>query len=294
MRRVITGLLATGLLAAGVLLLVGCTKDGPAPARPDAASDVSHAGVGHVHGLGVNPRDGSLYAATHTGLFRIPADGPAERIADRWQDTMAFTVVGPDHFLSSGHPDLRDFRAGTLPAQLGLMESTDAGLTWQPRSLLGAADFHVLHAAHGRIYGYDSTGGAVRVSADGITWEIRSRFALWDMAVSPTAPDRLLTTTERGLQRSEDGGRTWTVLNTPTLGLLAWATGETVWAVAPAGVVYQSVDGGNEWTARGGVQGSPQALLVVGDILYVAVEGQGVLQSEDGGTTWRLRYRLSE
>ncbi|MBW3550306.1 MAG: alanine:cation symporter family protein [Proteobacteria bacterium] len=33
---------------------------------------------------------------------------PAERIGDRRQDTMGFTVVGPRRYLGSGHPDLRD------------------------------------------------------------------------------------------------------------------------------------------------------------------------------------------
>ncbi|MDQ3275042.1 MAG: exo-alpha-sialidase, partial [Actinomycetota bacterium] len=61
-------------------------------------------GVVHVHGLGINPKDGALFVATHTGVFRIPESGQAVRIADRWQDTMGFTVVGPDHFLASGHP----------------------------------------------------------------------------------------------------------------------------------------------------------------------------------------------
>jgi hypothetical protein len=66
-------------------------------------------GVIHVHGLGINPRDGALYAATHTGLFVI-RDGAATRAANHYQDNMGFTVLGPDHFIGSGHPDLRDQR----------------------------------------------------------------------------------------------------------------------------------------------------------------------------------------
>ncbi len=65
---------------------------------------------------------------------------------------MGFTVVGPDHFLGSGHPDGRD----DLPPFLGLIESTDAARTWEPVSLLGEADFHVLEASGRRVYGFGS------------------------------------------------------------------------------------------------------------------------------------------
>lgn len=52
-----------------------------------------------------------------------------------------FTVVGPDTFLGSGHPDLQSARAGQ-PGRLGLIESTDGGATWTILSLAGEVDFH--------------------------------------------------------------------------------------------------------------------------------------------------------
>jgi hypothetical protein len=52
---------------------------------------------------------------------------------------MGFTIVGPDSFLSSGHPDGRD----RLPSFLGLIRSDDGGRSWRPVSLLGERDFHV-------------------------------------------------------------------------------------------------------------------------------------------------------
>jgi hypothetical protein len=100
-------------------------------------------GVSHVHGLGVNPADGTVYVATHTGTFRLTADGKAERVGDSYQDTMGFTVAGPDRFLGSGHPDAEGFRRGQ-PPRLGLIESTDAGVNWTSLSLSGEVDFHGL------------------------------------------------------------------------------------------------------------------------------------------------------
>ncbi len=118
----------------------------------------------HGHGLGVNPADGSLFIATHTGLFRAgPNSRKAVRIVDRFQDTMGFSIVGPNRFLGSGHPDAREQKP---PPLLGLIESADAGKTWTPISLLGEADFHVLRSAGARVYGYDASNDRLLASAD--------------------------------------------------------------------------------------------------------------------------------
>ena len=112
-----------------------------------------------MHGLGINPADGSLIVATHYGSFRIPVgQNEATRIGGDYQDTMGFTVEGPNHFLGSGHPDLAGMRAGQ-PAQLGLIESTDAGETWTALSLSGEVDFHGLAFAHDQVYGWDAGTG---------------------------------------------------------------------------------------------------------------------------------------
>jgi hypothetical protein len=92
-----------GLVAVPLLVWVLARAGNEEPGRVHPAEGP---GVAHVHGLGVNPSDGSLYVATHTGTFRIPEEGQAERIGASYQDTMGFTVAGPDRFLGSGHPDV--------------------------------------------------------------------------------------------------------------------------------------------------------------------------------------------
>jgi hypothetical protein len=256
-----------------------------------APADFPEPGIAHVHGLGVDPADGTLYAATHFGLFRLPEDGSeATRVANRYQDTMGFTVVGPNSFLGSGHPDFRE----DLPPRLGLIESTDAGQSWQPLSLRGEADFHALHAAHGNVYGYEAGTGQFMVSSDRENWETRSTFALRDFAVSPGDPDTVLATTGRGLVRSTDGGRTWTPVRAPTLVVLAWDAADRLYGVAPDGTVHFSPDGGASWVERGSAGGPPEAVTVDtrdgAEVLYVAVSGRGILQSTDGGRTFTTRY----
>ncbi|RBY84450.1 F510_1955 family glycosylhydrolase [Blastococcus sp. TF02A-30] len=247
----------------------------------------------HVHGLGVDPADGMLYAASHYGLFRVPEDGDAERVADRYQDTMGFTVAGPNTFVGSGHPDLQE---PDLPTHLGLIRSTDAGETWDIVSLGGEVDFHALRVAHGRIYGWDSTTGRLLVSADeGWTWDTRSTLDLRDLAVHPEDPEVLLATTEQGLLRSGDGGRTWTAVPTaPGVTVLAWPATSSLYGVTPDGAVHESPDGGTTWTEQGSVQAEPEALLVDNrdgvESIYLAVSPATILVSTDGGASFTTRY----
>jgi len=273
------------LVAAVALAVRAASRDGDA-AGGLTAVEGDDPGVEHVHGLGVDPADGTLYAATHYGLFRIPASGKAQRVANRYQDTMGFTVVGPNQFLGSGHPD---FREKDLPPRLGLIETTDAGQTWAKVSLLGEADFHTLHAAHGAVYGYDSAGRFM-VSADKKTWETRSTVQMRDFAVSPTSRDVVLATTEAGLQRSADGGRTFSRVDAPPLLLLAWPSDTRLLGVTPAGEVLSSRDGGTAWTLRGRLDGSPEA-FVAADAQLIAATESGIYMSDDDGRTWTLRFR---
>ena len=188
---------ACALAAIGALLVISACG---APADPigDAAEDV---GPEHVHGLGLNPADGSLYVATHTGMFRMPPGSQeAKRVGDHLQDTMGFAVVGPDRFLGSGHPDLRD----DLPPLLGLIESSDAGRSWESVSLLGNADFHALRVDGPQVVGYDASGGRLMVSSDrGRTWRSSSPPAAFaDVVVDPANPRRLVAASADGLMTS--------------------------------------------------------------------------------------------
>ena len=287
---VVGAVVALGLVATGIAL--SRDGNGHGQAHPGlAAGDFPEPGVLHVHGLGVDPADGTLYAATHSGLFRIPEQGAATRVANRYQDTRGFTVAGPGTFLGSGHPDLRE----DLPSRLGLIRSTDAGETWTALSLQGQADFHALRAAHGRVYGFDATSGAFMVSEDGRRWQTRSRVALRDVVVSPSAPDVLLATAREGLVRSVDGGRTWTpVRKAPAHVVLAWPAASSLYGVAADGTLHHSADGGVTWQARGGVGGQPEAMAVDAredrETVFVAVAGRGILASTDGGRTFVTRY----
>lgn len=241
------------------------------------------AAMEHVHGLGVDPEVGTLYAGTHYGLFRLPENGDGTRVADRVQDFMGFTVAGPEHFLASGHPG----EGQDGPGSVGLIESDDAGETWQQLSLSGEADFHALEYRHGRVYGLNSMTGQLLASTDMKSWDELSRTPIADFAVSPQEPEVLIATTEQGLAHSTDGGRNFeTVSSAPLMVFVSWAEDGTLAGVTPDGVVYTAADPAGAWSERGTLDGQPEALTAQSaSEIYAAANGV-VLLSSDGGRTF--------
>jgi len=273
-----------------VVAVVAARSDSPQPA------DVEEAELVHVHGLGIDPIDGTLLAATHHGLFRIPTEGTPVRVGDRRPDLMGFTVVGPASFLASGHPEItdEDLRVPGKPPLLGLVESTDGGARWRPLSLLGEADFHALTHAHGRVYGHDAASERFLVSADGRQWEERSMLAnmLTSVAVSPTDPDRVVAGTGDGHLVSGDGGRTWSLDGQVALAALAWDAGTAeLWGISPDGTLWASTDG-SAWTQQGRVDGRIEALYAADGELWTATT-EGIFHSVDGAATWSVVHRPS-
>ena len=268
------------LLAA--VALTACSSQSSSEVANSTGADLD--GMGHVHGLGVDPADGALYIATHMGVFREQEEG-FTRVADRWQDTMAFTVVGPRHFLASGHPDLAE---KDLPSHLGLIESTDAAETWQPVSLQGASDFHALDTSGDRIVGYDSVTGALATTTDRQRWQVVDQDVYSDVAVDPRNSDRVLATTPKGQVLEYDARRMSSrpaQAQTPPLLLLDWVEEGQVVGATAGGEIHASADGGATWSPVSSVDGTLHALDAVPGAWHVATS-DGVFRSTDQGGAW--------
>lgn len=281
---------STGVAVAVAIAVVMAVRsaDGPSAAEGPRAAY----GVSHVHGLGVDPGDEALLVATHHGLFRIAAGASAaEPIGATLQDTMGFTIVGPGRYFASGHPDLPGRDAGQ-PAQLGLIETNDAGQTWASLSLSGEADLHAISYAHDQVYGWDAGSGRFMVSADGLAWDNRSTTDLYSFAVDPADADHILAAGPQGLVESADGGRVWLPTSGPSLVALSWHRTFGLWGLDAAGTVYQSL--GADWLPVGRLAAVPQVLLAAADGLYAAVEERSdgvtsIYRSADG-EEWTVVY----
>jgi hypothetical protein len=255
-----------------------------APTPVDAPPVTVAAEWGHVHNLLL---DGDrLLLGTHEGLWEQRPGQPPVLLSDAAFDVMGLASDGTA-LLASGHPAPDQ----QLPADLGLLRSTD-GRQWQQVSLLGEVDFHRLSAAGEVVVGLSAHDGALLRSQDsGASWTNLGTPPLYDVAVDPADPRRLLGTTTQGVVSSADGGATFArEQDAPLLALLAW-TDTALYGVAPDGVVHSSTDGGSTWQPLGASGGPPEALAADGSRVAVLVGGT-VLESDDGGRTFRPRLVL--
>ena len=281
------------LLAVAALALAGCGDGGMAQSGDSGATAMgehaSGAAFGHVHGLGINPSDGALFIATHGGLFRAAAgDAQARQVGKSQQDLMGFTVLGPNQFVASGHPD----PAAGGPSSLGLVRSDDAGRAWSQVSLLGEADFHVLRAAGQTIYGFDQSRGLMVSTNGGRSWQTRTPPAqLIDLAIDPKESRRIVVSTPDGVFTSANAGQDWSSLGPRPVSLLAWLKDGSLYQVDGSGTVSTSTNGGQSWSDAGSLGGQPVAFAGAGTDLYAALGDGVVMGSADGGANWTMRAR---
>ena len=254
-----------------------------------------------VNALAIDPnRPHVLYAGTSAGLFRSGDGGDSWQKPSHpeltWQEVQAIAIA-------------RDSRVyvGTHRGQI--FYSTDAGLSWMTSSeglldkIIWSLAVHpwaptLLYAGSDTIY-QSEDGGA--------HWTpLSPPFAgarVAALAIHASAPQFLYAGTERGIFRSDDGGRTWRETNQ---GLPADTSVETL-VVAQASVadpqliicagtnrgIYRSTDNGVSWqpATRGvgeSLVGSLGYCPPLPFILYAGVRGQGVARSVDAGDNWEI------
>ena len=280
-------IVSTLVVALATVLGAACTRDDTAIGRPESSPSVP----GHVHGLGIDPLDGGLYVATHGGLFRSGPTG-LEKVgtsAAANRDLMGFLVAGPGEFISSGHPSPLE----ATPDPLGLVRSTDGGLSWQNIALGGEVDFHALDQGPGGIYGVDAEG-SLRFSRDGgARWEAWPAPPALDVAADPRRPDHLVLAVVGGVvafdgpAASAPGAPAPAVEPTPQMAFLSWAPDGELFGLTPDARLLASPDGGATWLPRATVPGGrAQSLTAVGQGRVLAATAGGVHESRDGGRTF--------
>ena len=269
---------SSAVLAIG---LVGCgssssssvdTTNGPFALPPEA---------GHVHGIAPRPA-GGIVVGTHGGLYAAGSDGALARVGDP-ADYMGLAALPPAALLSSGHPGPESDE----PNPLGLRRSDDGGATWTRIDSVPRDDYHVIEAGGGRVYAVGSDGATYAGAAPTALVKVgQAPEGLIDLAAHPTRGTSVVATTQSGMRRSGDGGRTWAAAS-DRIGLVSWASPAALFMVDATGGVSMSGDGGASWSARGSIDAPPAALLATSASDLVAADHEGRIRtSDDGGRTW--------
>ena len=225
----------------------------------------------------------------------------------------------------------------------GVWRTTDAGATWRPLSddhfdvasigdiAVSLSDPNTLYVGTGSdgLRSNVSTGRGVYKSTNGgQSWTfvgLRDVGQIGAVRIHPTDPNVVYvaavgnafrTNPERGIFKTENGGRTWRKVlfvsdstgaadvelqpgNPSTVFAVTSRAERKPWTIisgAREGGIYKSTDGGENWTRlRAGL---PSGLIGKGNIgvteanpnrlylLYEAKPGGGVYRSDDAGTTW--------
>ncbi len=270
-------IIGVGLLPA---VLAGCGSSDPV-ASQGAGSLALPGEAGHVHGI-VQARSGELLVGTHGGLFAQTPDGTLGRVGDP-ADYMGLAALPSGALLSSGHPA----PGSDEPDPLGLRLSRDEGRSWTTITKVPRDDFHVIEAGGGRIYAVGSDGAVYAGGAPTTLAKVANApEGLIDLAVEPGRGSSLMASTQSGLLRSADGGRTWMSAG-DAVGLLSWVRGYLVFLVDANGVVSASDDRGASWSRRGELGAPPAALLATSPTDLIAADHDGrIVTSGDGGREW--------
>jgi len=286
--------------AALVLAAAGCGGDDePTAAETSTPSaEPAQTPAGSVSGanafigsIAVDPGDGTVMLGTGLGLFRKePGATGAPRVVGELDggqvsSNLVIRYAGPGDLIGSGHPE----GGGSLPENLGLMRSGDAGDTWTTVSELGESDYHILQAAGDRVVGVKAEEKTIRVSGDGgKTFTDRTPpDTPLDVAFDPGDPKRMVLATGQGVFTSGDEGASWRERDAVPSEHVAWGAPDALHRADPGGEIKVSADGGQTWKTAGTVGTTVNELAVDADgALYASVAGGVVQRSTDGGATW--------
>jgi photosystem II stability/assembly factor-like uncharacterized protein len=271
---------------------------GAQTSAPPAQGSAANAFIGSI---AVDPGDGTVMLGTGLGLFRLDKGAKeAKRVTGEMQtpdgagqisSNLVVRYAGPDDLIGSGHPD-----GGSLPENLGLMRSPDHGATWEPVSLLGKADFHILQVAQDRVVAVNADAKDVQISTDG-----GKTFASKtppdtpvDVAFDPQDPKRMVVATKQGVFASLNEGGSWRARDPTAAQQLAWGAPDALYRADPGGSIKRSTDGGQTWDEVGNVGAPAVNELAVDDkgAIYASVPGGEVKVSTDGGATWTSLVKL--
>ena len=224
-------------------------------------------GLGRLNAIGFHPTDPLVIyvGAPAGGLWKTTDGGITWSSNTDNLPTLGVSSIVVNHsnpeiiFIGTGDRD-----AGDAPG-LGVMKTTDGGLTWN----------------------LSNTGmGNVTVGK---------------MLMHPTNEHILLAATSGGIFKTVDAGQTWQLVspNSGNYKDLVFKPGNpSVVYAASGGTFYKSVNGGNSWSVAGtGLQGGSRGVIgvspAVPDLVYFLLGNsdsyKATYKSTDGGTTFTLQ-----
>ena len=290
----------TSIVYAGTANGVFLSTDGASTWTPTAGGL-----AGAVTTIVVDRSNGTIYVGMTGGVFKSTNGGA---VWQRLSLPSATAIV------------LDPINQGTLYATsgTGVYKSTDAGATWTQLVIWLFGDTTTALAIDAQnpstlYFAARLTKFVPRLAYDTKVYKTTDSGASWAevpitnpgtataIIVDPRLPNRVFVATTIGLERSENGGATWTLQSNFSRQLTALSLDpvrpDTLVAGSDVFGVFKTFDRGLHWTAiNNGVNaGSLESLAVAPgnpSIAYAAIAGWGLFKTTNTGDTWE--FALSE
>ncbi|MFI5406862.1 MAG: YCF48-related protein, partial [Nitrososphaerales archaeon] len=154
-----------------------------------------------------------------------------------------------------------DQNIGWVTGSVGVFKSTDGGITWIEKNLVGGASIYFIDANNGWICGGD---GILKSTDSGDTWIVKSSLTASYVRFYNTSIGMCVG--ESGtILLSIDGGETWNTKNGPNLQSINFTNSTTVWGYTSDGTIYKSENSGDSWDTLNTGLGMDGAAFFVND-----------------------------
>jgi photosystem II stability/assembly factor-like uncharacterized protein len=235
--------------------------------------------VSHIHQIKVVEK--KVLVLTHEGLYELAGMNNMKLIGKDKIDVMGLTSLGKV-LVASGHPA----QGSKMPNPIGLVRSTDGGLSWKALSLVGKVDFHSLEGAGSELYGADSQSGNLLYSADtGKTWRSLGTNTFMDIAVSPKMPGTAIAIKNFELLFTDNAFKSSTkIKNTLEITQIEWRN-SGLYALSGK-TLYKSLDTGKTWTKLSTFKGATGILSASDQLMLVTVSAD-IYTSANSGKSFK-------
>ena len=258
-------------LVIAIIVIFGFTNNANAKTL-DSASHIHH----------VKVVENKILILTHEGLFELVGKNKMKLIGKDKLDVMGFTTLDKA-YVASGHPA----QGSKMPNPIGLVKSTDGGLSWKAISLVGKVDFHFLEGSGSDLYGADSQSGNLMYSPDsGKTWSTLGANSFTDIAVSPGVSGTAVAIKGYELFLTKNAFKSITkIKNNLKITQVEWRD-SGLYALSGSSL-YKSTNKGKTWTRISRFKGVP-GILSASDKLMLVTVGSEIYTSSTSGRKFKV------
>jgi PKD repeat protein len=219
-------------------------------------------GMGRINAIARHPSDHSIVyiGAPSGGLWKTINEGETwvpltDYIPAIGVSTIAIHPQNPDIiYIGTGDRDHDDTYS------VGVLKSTDAGLTWEPT---------------------------------GLDWTVYQSRTVAKVLIRPDNPDVILAATTNGLFKSTDAGETWVQVMAGDVDDMEFKPGNPDVVYAVTKKIFRSTDGGETFTQVPDVPSGNRVQIAVTnanpEYVYYLTASSGIYRSTDGGETFEYR-----